>query len=706
MVPASQWRHRVTLTASRLFQRAWLNWRAPEQMTAREWADKYLYLSPDAGSARPGKYSSLVTPWLMAIQDAIDDPAVTEVVCMKSSQIGWTMGVVLSYIGKRIDVDPCPIVVMFPTTDAAREFNDEKFTPTVDVTPQLQRKIDQRSRKSGNRATFKKFAGGFLKLVGSNSPRSVKSSSAPVLIIEEPDDASSNVKGQGDSITLLGDRAKTFPRYKKVMGGTPTIDGLSAIQAAEKKSDRRRLFVPCHHCGEEHVLAWENVKWDEAADIAHEIYGRAQPNTAAYYCPHCGGQWSDYDKNENVRRACAEKRWRATAPFNGIAGFGHLSELYAHWPKSAFSYLVRRYLEAKHEADQGDDSKLIAFHNSTLGIAYVYGGKQLDAEALRERADDYADGVVPKGGLLLTVGVDTQHDRFAIATRAWGRGEESWLVDFREIYATTGVNDRADLVWQELEQRVFGPYKHECGREMYATAVSIDSSDGATSDAVYDWVRVMRKKYPHVQVMPIKGASDNVDKEIFSLPKPSVDHRTPTKAAKYGLRVFIVGTNKAKDLILGGDRQGRIHLTGDGPGRFHFPKSARIDYFDQLISEVKAPSRRLRGRLVWQLRSGRRNEALDCEVYALHAARSRKTHILTPAHWDVLEQRLLQSDLFTIAEGASSDEPADADAPNQEAPAAPAPAAKPMPAPPPPPRPAPKAPRKVGAGNWVNSWRR
>lgn len=687
----STWPELVEQTAHDIFVRAWSHWRAPEQMTAREWADRYLYLSPDAGTARPGKYRSDVTPWINEIQETIDDPNVFQVVCMKSSQIAWTIGVVMTYVGKRIDVDPAPIVMMFPTADAAREFNQEKFEPIVDVTPRLRAKIDNRSRKSGNRATFKKFPGGFLKFVGSNSPRSVKSSSVPVLIVEEPDDASSNVKGQGDSITLFTDRAKTFARYKMIMGGTPTIAGLSAIEAAYRKSDQRKLFVPCHLCGEEHVLAWENVRWEENADIVHEVYGKAQPETARYYCPHCGGAWTDYDKNENVKRA----KWRATAPFNGVAGFGYISELYVPWPKSALAYLVRRYLEAKHEADLGDDSKLIAFYNSTLGLPYEYGGQKVDLTELEERALDYEEFTVPRGALLLTVGIDVQHDRFAVIVRGWGRGEESWLVYWGEIYAgdkeaTGGVNDRSDPAWQELEQLVFGPFQHESGRQIYASAVSIDSADGNTSDAVYGWVRDMRRKYPAVQIMAIHGARDNADKEIFSVPKQTIDHKTPNKAAKYGLRVYIVGTNKAKDLLLGGaGRRGRIHLPGFGPGRFHVYKGVRADYWEQLAaSEVKAPSRRLRGRMVWQLRSGRRNEALDAEIYALHAARAMKTHIATPQQWYALERKLLQSDLFT-----KPDEP-------------PAEAPKPEPTPPPaapatPPLPRIRRPR----AGFVNRWR-
>jgi phage terminase large subunit GpA-like protein len=72
----------------------------------------------------------------------------------------------------------------------------------------------------------------------------------------------------------------------------------------------------------------------------------------------------------------------------------------------------------------------------------------------------------------------------------------------------------------------------------------------------------------------------------------------------------------------------------------------RADYFDQVTAETKAPHRRIRNRKIWQHKSGRRNEALDCEVYALHSARARRIHLMRPDQWDALEQSIMQVELF------------------------------------------------------------
>jgi len=608
----------------------------PEQLTTTEWARRHRGISAKA-SARPGRYNPDITPWVKYIHEALDDPAVTKVVAMKSAQIAWTDGVLNNYIGRRIDIDPCPMIVMFAKDQAAKEYNDEKFTPMVEATPRLAAKIPvHKSRDRNNRAEYKSFPGGFLKLVGSNSPSSVKSTPAPVVCVEEPDDCNENVREQGDTITLLEERTKSYARRKVVFGGTPTIEGISRIEAAYKLSDQRQFLVPCHHCDEWHVLDWSNVRWDEDPELNHEVFGKARPETARYHCPHCGGAWTDADKNRNVRNL----RPQAHAAFYGVAGFA-INELYSPFPGSIMQRLVEKLLVAEHALKQGDDTKMRAFVNNTLGRAYAYQTDLPDIEALRARAEAYDELTIPWGGVLLTAGVDVQHDRLAVEIWAWGRGEESWLIYWGEIPGATVVPEQG--AWIELDALLAERIPHESGARLSVRAVSIDSSDGQTSDAVYAYVRKRMAR----GFMAVKGASIDEGREIFSPPKVAVDTNRQQKAHKYGLRPFVVGTQRAKDLLLGHDAgAGRIKLTGGGPGRMHWYSGVRPDWYEQMTAEVKAPHRSIRNKKVWQKKSGVRNEALDCAVYALHAARSLKINLWKDDRWTAEEARIKQANLF------------------------------------------------------------
>jgi len=616
-------------------------WTPPPRLTTTEWSNKYRYLAPES-SALPGKYSTKLTPWIPGMHEALDNNLIWKVVCMKSAQIAWTDGVINNWLGRIIDIDPSPVIGLFSKADAAKEYAQEKLGPMVTVTPRLADKMDvTTSRKDGNRSMFKKFAGGFLKLVGSNSVSNVKSTPAPRVFVEEPDDAAINVGKQGDAIKLLEERTKTYHRRKVVFGGTPSVKNLSTIEDAYLNSDQRKFFIPCHECDESHVLDWDNVTWTTDKDCKHEIFGDAVPDLAAYACPHCGSMWNDHHKNRNVKKG----EWVATAESRGVAGF-YINELYSPFPGSRLTRLVERYLEAQHKFEQGDETDMIVFVNSCLGKPYEYESKAPDITELQDRAESYKELTVPDGAYILTAGVDVQHDRLAITIWGWGPGEESWLIYWGEIQAKTSTTDVNDPVWDALAKLLFTPITHAKGFNLVVAGVSIDSSDGQTSDQVYTWVR----KYQKRNVLAVKGSSDRtIDREIFSRPKQlDTKGKQHNKAAKYGLRVYMVGTHKAKDLLIG--ERGRLSLVGNGAGHMHWFEEVRPDFYDQITSEVKAPHRSIRGKLIWQVKSGVRNEGLDCTVYALHSARALKINLMTEKHWEVLKRKLMQQDMFSETE--------------------------------------------------------
>lgn len=629
-------------------------------MTTTTWARTYRRLSPKS-TAKPGKYNPDLTPWVYGMHAALDNPSVYKVVCRKSAQVAWTDGVLLNYIGRRIHQDPVPMIVMFSKEAGGAKFDREKLTPMIEVTPVLAALIPvHKTRDKDNASNYKGFPGGFLSLVGSNSPDSVKSTPAPVVAVEEPDDSNTNVRGQGDTIALLEERTKTFANRKVIFGGTPTIDGFSRVDSAYKASDMRLFLVPCPDCGEAQALDWSNVRWESDPAQSHEVFGSAVPASARYCCPHCGSLWTNAQKNAAVRKArelesqgVAGFGWVAQAPFHGVAGFA-INELYSPFPGSVLSVLVEKFLSAQHALEQGDDTKMRGFTNNTKGLPYAYKTSVPAADSLRERAEDYPELTVPWGGVVLTVGVDVQHDRLAVVIRAWGPGEESWLVWWGEIYGRTlicqwgddGLPDAQQSgVWRELDILLTGSFAHASGGRLHVRAASIDSSDGQTQDAVYSYVRKRMGR----GWLAIKGDSHDQKKDIFTPPKVSTDTGARHKPHPSGVRPYLVGTTVAKDLILGADEQaGRIKLQGTGPGRMHWYRDVRSDYWDQLTAEAKIPHATVRGRLVWAVLASRRNEALDCEVYALHAARSLKTNLWRRERWDQEAARIVQPSLLGL----------------------------------------------------------
>lgn len=665
-----------------------------------QWAERHRRLSEN--TALPGRFSLQITPFLRGILEAINDKRVRKVVCQKSAQIGWTDGVMNNYIGYVIHTDPSSMAIMFPREATYKKYAELKLEPMIEATPVLRPLVNLKSRSADNKQDLKRFPGGFLMMFGSNSTDGVKSTPIKRVCVEEPDDCNLNIKGQGDSIKLAEERVKSFHDSKILIGGTPTVAGISAIAQEMQASDQRSYWVPCHDCSEPHILNWDNVRWDHADGTPHAVFGTHRPETAHYACPHCGSIWNDATKNRNVRRAEELGHgWKSAADFHGVAGF-YLNELYSSFPDSTLTRLVEKYLTAEHEAATGELGAKIAFWNSTLGLPWEYQTDVPRADALSTRAEAYEEHTVPWGGMILTAGVDVQHDRLAIVIRAWGVGEESWLIYWGEIFGST--LDATKGAWIDLDVLLARDFTHASAALLRVRAVSIDGSDGNRTEIVHAFVRPRRNR----GFMVVKGAAEQTDdrREIFSTPK-KVDVGLRNKPARFGLDTFIVGTTRAKDLIL----DNRLKLQGTGPGTLHWYAGVRPDYWEQLVSEVKAPSRTNRYRKAWQKLAGVRNEALDCEVYALHAARSLKTNLMRAIHWAAIEQRLRQR---TLIDQPALTEVTDVP-PHDEAPATPM-AAAPAPAPhTPPPKPhTPAAPvskkaRRVGhqhtgGGFSVNSW--
>jgi phage terminase large subunit GpA-like protein len=120
--------------------------------------------------------------------------------------------------------------------------------------------------------------------------------------------------------------------------------------------------------------------------------------------------------------------WRSTAPNDGrTAGF-HLSSLYS--PVGWFSWAdaAEMYEQAKKTPDL-----MKGFVNTVLGLPFEEEAEAPEWQRLYERREDYRIGIVPEPGLFLTAGVDVQKDRIEVEVVAWGRGKESWSVDYRVI---------------------------------------------------------------------------------------------------------------------------------------------------------------------------------------------------------------------------------------------------------------------------------
>ena len=495
---------------------------------------------------------------------------------MKSAQVGWTE-ILNNVIGFHVDQDPAPILLVQPTLEMAEAWSKDRLAPMIRDTPALRDRIsDPRARDSGNTLLHKRFTGGHLTIAGANSPAGLASRPIRIALFDEVDRFPASAGAEGDPISLGRKRTTTFWNRKVLGGSTPTIKGESRIESAFEGSDQRHFWVPCTSCGTMQRLIWAQVRWPDG-----------EPQSAVYACQHCSDELHDADKAKMI----AAGEWRSAKPFNGIAGF-HISELYSPWV--TWGEMAASFLEAKRLPET-----LQTWINTCLGETWEDRGETVEAGDLFSRREPYTANSLPPGALIVTAGTDVQDDRLETTFWAWGVGEEAWRVEHVVLRGDPGQPD----LWAEHDQILKKKLRTDDGRLLTVEAVCVDSG-GHFTEQVYRYAAARKRN----RVWAIKGFGG-----LGRLVWP----KQPGRGAKVKVDVWLVGFDTVKDLLYGRLRK----VTEAGPGFIHFDADTTEQFVDQLTSEtvVWRQSQGRKVRMFKPKRTGTRQEALDCMVYAYAA---------------------------------------------------------------------------------------
>lgn len=545
----------------------------PPDISVSEWADEYRILSSEY-NAMPGKWYTDAAPYQREIMDAVKRRDTEQIVLMTSTQVGKTE-ILGNICGYHVHLEPCPMLYVMPTLEMGEAWSKDRLKPMVRDTPVLAERIKIKSRDGDNTILHKTFPGGHITIAGANSPSGLASRPIRVLLLDEVDRYPASAGKEGDPVNLAIKRTANFWNRKIIMVSSPGIKGKSRIEAAYNETDKRVYEVPCPHCDDYHPLKMANM-------IAP--YEGAPAEAWEYICPSCG---TAIEESKHKMSMLRKGRWRATAPFNGKAGFW-INEFYSPW--KSWKQIVADFLEARKLPDT-----LKTFINTSLAETWDEDmeGDGVDADTIHERAETY-DAQVPEPVFLLTAAVDVQDDRLECEILGWGMDRETWSIDYRVLWGDPATSD----VWDELDDILLGTYTHASGMPMRITIAVVDAG-GHHTEKVYQYVK--QKGREKRRIYAIRGHS------VRNQPIVAKESRNNS----YRVRVFYLGTDTGKEVIYS-----YLALDKQGPGYLHHPASYDEEYFKQLTSERKVTVKE-RGKEVtkWILPSGKRNEALDCKVY-------------------------------------------------------------------------------------------
>ncbi|MBS1853908.1 MAG: phage terminase large subunit family protein [Acidobacteria bacterium] len=545
----------------------------PPRQTVSEWADRNRRLSPEA-SAEAGEWRTDRAPYQRALLDALTPNSPYErVVFMSSSQVGKTE-CLNSFVGYVIDQDPGPILVVQPRVEDGEAWSKDRLAPMLRDTPVLRGKVaDVRSRDANNRVLHKRFQGGSITIAGANSPAGLAMRPIRYVLLDEVDRYPPSAGTEGDPVSLAVKRSTTWWNRKVLLVSTPTVKGASRIESWWLRSNQQSYWVPCPLCNGYQVLVWPNLIWP-----------KGHPEQALYRCEHCGEMLASYRKPWMLARG----EWRAANPKSKIAGFW-INQLYSpwkEWPDTAIEGV-----EARH----GGPETWRAFINTALGELWDDEAEtSVDIAALLTRREQYGPRL-PGGVCVLTAGIDVQLDLAELELVGWGKGEESWSIEYRVFPG----DPSAPEMWRAIDEYLNRQWLHEYGISLPVAACGIDS--GFHTQQVYDFCRV---RY-HRRVFALKGKSG---------PLP-VWPKKPTRNTINRTPLWIVGVDSAKSVIYG-----RLKIEQPSPGYSHFPAERPVGWFEQLLSEtlVTTYSKGVPVR-EWRPKKGVRTEALDARVYAYAA---------------------------------------------------------------------------------------
>lgn len=534
----------------------------------------------------PGRYRSSNAPYQREPMESVTDAGVQQVVLMWASQTGKTE-LINNVIGFFMDADPSPILVVQPTIERAEDWSKERLVPMIRDCPTIRGKVKSpRSRDSGNTILTKSFPGGNIAIAGANAPSGLAARPRRVVLLDEIDRFPASAGTEGDPCALAERRTESFWNAVVVKTSTPTIKGLSRIEAEYEQTDQRRWFCPCPRCGAWHHLKWSQVQWP-----------KGQPEEARYVCESCQGALTDEERITMVKAG----EWRATKPECSRRGYhlNGINSLFRH--KKGFRNRLHQMAEEHVQAVRKGRETIKTWINTFLAETFEDEADKVEGNSLLARRESYKEP--PNGVLLITCGVDVQTDRLEVETVGWGEGEESWSLKYEVLPGSPFEPD----VWTKLDDVLTRVWVRADGVRLKIKAAMVDT--GGTDGNVSWQPQVLRFTKPRFgrSVLAGKGSST---------PGAPVMGKMSRSNAKRAA-IVIVGTDSAKAIIMA-----RLKMAEFGPGYMHFtdhPEAGHGEVFFEMLTSEVAEKKFINGvaRRVWRKKKeGARNESLDCRVYA------------------------------------------------------------------------------------------
>jgi len=578
--------------------------RKRKKIKVSEWAGRHRYLTM---SRIPGKWNNEVTPYLVDVMDAAQYPSVRVVSVQKCPQSGVTEAV-HNFVGCAIDQDPGPVLYVFPDQDMAEENSRDRILPMIKSSRRLSRYLTKnRHDESMIRINLAHMP---IYLGWATSPARLGNKPIRYGIADECAKYRAPRSKETGALQLIDKRFTTYRDISKFFKiSTPIHEKDEICKAMDEAEVVFYQWVRCPLCGRDQRMDFKNIKFFDCRDPKE----MRRLSLARYECCHCGGHWDDYQRD----KALAAAHWRAQESEDKALGLELSAYLEARRPQNIAFHLpawettfvsMSESAAVFLESLTGDLDKRKEFQNQHAAEPFVQVVMApVETEYKGAVVADIPPQVVPESAVAITCGIDCQKYGFYFLVRAWARDYTSWMIHYGKL-----------ATWEDIENLLFKTtYPAAGGRQMAIARAAIDTGGSRFGEhTMYEeavfWIR-KNGAGRGARVWGIQGASWPQPNKI-KMSKPY--DKTPSgKPIPGGLQILTLDTEQFKDAFF-------FRLQQAVEGRelaAYLHADTDENYFAHITAEEKRENDK--GILQWVKKtSGRRNDWLDCEVYAAAAA--------------------------------------------------------------------------------------
>lgn len=592
--------------------------RRPKRLLPHEWAARNREYPETSG--KPGPRDPFLTPYMVPLSTAVVSGLYNRAVAVTSAQSAKTE-TALDLIGHRLDQRPAPILFVGPSQDFMRDQFEPRLTQMIDECPSFAAK---KRKGKQEKKTLKIIAGARVRLASGASSSALKSDPAALAFVDEYDEMSATIKGQGDPLGLVEARGESYPDFVTAIMSTPSkgvvetevdeVNGLTFWKEADPKEvespiwglfqsgTRHHWAWPCPHCGEYFVPMRKHLEWDGDTDpaLAHR--------TAHLVCPSNGCTIDEGEDGE--AKAEMNRQGIMIAPGQSIEEAKEGSNApdnptYSQWTSGLCSPFVSWGLRAERMVkamNSGDEHKVQTAVNAGFGEVYMPGltGEMPDWQELLGHKSGLGRNEIHAGMMRFVLACDVQGSGIYFVLRAFGPRGTSWLLDHGFLMGRT-VEDQ---VWDDLQMIIDSPIgdsAYHIDQVLIDSGFRPDKPNRGSEHRVYQFCRINSRI-----VQPVKGRSTNGSKPISV---SNIEVETDGGKSKYSLKLLMSDTDFFKSMV-----HSRIKTPLGKAGAFYLHDEAGEEYARQVLSEVRLVKPGA-AKPVWK-QIKRDNHYFDCEAMA------------------------------------------------------------------------------------------